>query len=75
MTNPLISFFSLVVVGVLAATACNNDVDTSAWLPNYTESGYGGKGGGSSAGTGGALTGVAGEGGDAAANAGEGGAP
>ena len=78
MTNKLISFSLLGLAGLFAASACNNDVDTSAWLPNYTASGYAGAGGKPSAGAGGkAAAADAGEGGEGgtAASAGEAGAP
>jgi hypothetical protein len=77
MTNKLISLFSLVAVGLLMVTACNNDVDTSAWLPNYTASGYGAGGAKPSAAGASAKpeAGEGGEGGDIAANAGAAGAP
>ena len=56
------------VVGTLAAvsglTACDNDVDTPPWLPNYTASGYGGKAGAGGAG-GGAKAGAAAQAGEA----------
>lgn len=77
MTKKLILALSSLLAGTVVLTACNNDVDTSAWLPNYTASGYGGKGGaGGAGGTAGKSTVEAGEGGqagDAAASAGEGG--
>lgn len=76
MTNKLITFFSLVAVGLLVVTACNNDVDTPPWLPNYVDSGYGGAGGASSAGASGKpeAAGAAGEGSESSASAGEAGA-
>jgi hypothetical protein len=52
------------VFGALAASsvlgACTNDVPTPPWLPNYVDSGYGGKAGSAGKGGGSAGIGVAG---------------
>jgi hypothetical protein len=59
-------------------TGCDNDVPTPAWLPNYADSGYGGKGGaggqGAAAG-GGAKAAAAGDAGESSSggSSGEGG--
>lgn len=78
MNNKLISLLTPLVLGLLATSACNDDVPTEPWLPNYTDSGYGGRaaagaGGGTTKGDAGA-SGDAGAAGDAAGSAGEAGA-
>jgi hypothetical protein len=70
------SFTSSLVAGAMAASlllaGCNNDVDTPPWLPNYADSGHGGKASTDGGGTGGLGAGEAGESGSGA-NSGEGG--
>jgi hypothetical protein len=54
------------VTGVSLLGACNNDVPTPPWYPNYVDSGYGGNG----AAYGGRGAATAGKGGDAGKGAG-----
>jgi hypothetical protein len=69
-----IALICISVSGALVASSvldgCSNDVPTPPWLPNYVDSGYGGKGG--AGGKGGGSAGSAGSAGSGiAAAAGE----
>ena len=54
--------------------ACNDDVDTPPWYPNYTDSGYGGAKAKGGAGGAAGAAGAAGASGAGGSNAGSGGA-
>jgi hypothetical protein len=76
----LVSAFIPATLGASSlVVACDNDVDTPPWYPNYTDSGYGGAKAKGGAGGAAGATGSSGVGGGTSSagssEAGEGGAP